>query len=110
VDFLELDNHKNKVETMTIQDLKRMVMEQHGSLSKDDLALLAEGSPDTLVGVKYGIGQRDLYCASDAQKLIQARLNEDGGDQYVREVFITWQECDKLKQAFHWPEHWTVAA
>lgn len=106
VDSLELDYNKNNEETMTTEDLKRLVVEQHGSLSSEDLALLAQGSPDTLVGVKYGIGPRDLYRAADAARLIEAALAQE--DQYVREVFITANECDAIRAAFHWPNPYSL--
>lgn len=86
---------------MTTEDLKRLVMVQHGSMSSEDLALLAQGSPDTLVGVKYGIGARGLYRAADAARHIDSAMAQE--EQYVREVFITANECDAIRIAFHWP-------
>jgi hypothetical protein len=114
VDHLELQEQPMTVtpKTMTIADLKRMVVEQNGSLSQQDLADLSKSSPDTLVGIKYGIGGRDLVSAEQAVWTINCRMAEDP-DQYVRDVFIPAQECDRLREAFHWPKesyHWHVAA
>ena len=89
--------------TMTLQDLFRILNTQLGSLSKDDLAMLAKASPDTLVGIKFGIGGRELCAASEADWVIKQRLSEDG-EQYVREVFIPCTEGDKIRHAFCWPD------
>lgn len=112
VDPLELQLMTITSKTMTIADLKRMVCEQNGSLNQQDLADLSKASPETLVGIKYGIGGRDLVRAENAAWTINCRMAEDP-DQYIREVFITAQECDKIRAAFHWPQDpyfWTVAA
>lgn len=92
---------------MQISDLKRIVMEQGGSLSPDDLDLLAQNMPDILVGIKYGYGPRTGVIAKYAKDEIKRNVDGykyEGVDQYVREVFIVVSEMDKIRDLFKWPQ------
>lgn len=96
---------------MQISDLKRIVTEQGGSLSPDDLDLLAENMPDLLIGIKYGYGPRTGVTAKyvkDEIKRNKDTYENQGVDQYVREVFIVVSEMDKLRDVFKWPQSYVI--
>lgn len=89
------------------QTLKRVVLEQSGSITKQDLEVLETHFPDLQVCAKMGYGPR--FCSKlsdfklDLENNNKYHLDVYNVDQYIRELFIIATDCDLLRQLFHWP-------
>jgi hypothetical protein len=95
--------------TMTIKTLQTICCEQMGSLTENDLNLLAAHCPEVKVGFKMGYGSRFVTTAGQAKSELQNNFKahaEMGLDQYVRECFIPATELDLVNKFFGWKFNW----
>ena len=96
---------------MQISDLKRIVLEQAGSLSPSDLDLLIQNMPEIQIGIKYGYGPWDGGPAKEIKQKIENNIKENeskGIQQYVRDVFIPHGTYDKILDAFSWKNPFAI--
>jgi hypothetical protein len=77
-------------------NLKKIIVEKHGNMDENALADLAEQFPNAQVVIKWGMRQREQISAKDAIAKIKAEKVD-----YVREVFFSATDCDKLNQVLH---------
>lgn len=90
---------------MSISELKSIICDNFGELSRSELSTLAVVLPNLQVGVKLGYGPRIWGRAGEIEEKLAENFknySEQGIEQYIREAFITCSSFDKVKDAFGW--------
>lgn len=73
----------------------KAIVEGGGYLQQEDLETLAEQLPGAIVVIKWGASPRSVINAKDA--LLTIRALEAAKTDYVREVFFSAGNCDKIR-------------
>ena len=88
------------------ETLKTIVVSNDGFVTQKDVEVLAEHFPDLVIVAKMGYGLRFASPATHFKNAlennIKYHLDVYNVDQYVRDVFISADDCDRIVALFRW--------
>lgn len=85
---------------MQIKEIKKIVVDQMGFVTADQIKMLVEDAPALPLVIRWGLKPRQRVEAQHVEKCLEQGIT--GSMEYLRDVFIPSEEVQMIKKSFGW--------